>query len=753
MSAISDTSPTSSALSLRRGDAVHALIAATRHLPREPDGRPADLAEVARQLTRLALRTELFPEADFPTDPTRTTTFYRLAEDPDGGHALYVSASLPGRKQLPHDHTTWAVIAGIRGLERNVVYQRHPAPEAGRYTLSEQVAVTVGPGDAVTLAPEDYHTTEIVGDTPALHLHFYGLSQERMVDRVKFDGPEGGVPTPVPVPTQIRHPVVSAQALRTWLQGAEPVAVLDVRDEAAYARGHLLQASNAPLGRLPWLAPMLLPALGTLIVVADEDEAQDQAHAAAARLVRQGYANVSVLRGGTRAWQAAGLALYQGVHVPGKALAELSRLSLSIPEVDVPTLRRWLAEGRPLRLLDVRPHEEYRRYSIPGSVNCPTGTLALSVPALALAPGEALVVHCAGRARSLIAAQTLLATGLPHPVHALRNGTMDWERHGGTLAVGQDQALALPATSSYPQRARADVVRLRAGVPYVSAQTVAAWLAESWRPVHRLDIREPDEFEAGHLPGWRNTPGGQLLHTLDAQVAARNARIVLADWDGVRAPYIAAWLAAWARHDVALLRPDPRALLQSGADFAPLRRVNDQAAPWIGPAALASALAAGNAAVFDVGRSTHYQDWHIAGARHATLGSLRAWLAQGRDAGLRIVLSAEDSAHAQSLAAELRDAGHADVLALLGGNRRWRREGRPGESEGASLPGTEDAWRGPHTLRDADARAAAFADYVAWEADLPRQLADAGDDDYDPARAPAAPALPGAGTGDRHALA
>ena len=49
---------------------------------------------------------------------------YRLAEDADHRFALYAAAGAPGRQAPPHNHTTWAVIAGVYGEEHNVFYRR-----------------------------------------------------------------------------------------------------------------------------------------------------------------------------------------------------------------------------------------------------------------------------------------------------------------------------------------------------------------------------------------------------------------------------------------------------------------------------------------------------------------------------------------------------------------------------------------------------------------------------------------------------
>ena len=49
---------------------------------------------------------------------------------------------------------------------------------------------------------------------------------------------------------------------------------------------------------------------------------------------------------------------------------------------------------------------------------------------------------------------------------------------------------------------------------YVSVETVQGWLGAN-QPVTFLDVREQDEFKAGHLPGARNIPSHQIESILD----------------------------------------------------------------------------------------------------------------------------------------------------------------------------------------------------------------------------------------------
>src|SRR5690606_9962968 len=77
----------------------------------------------------------------------------------------------------------------------------------------------------------------------------------------------------------------------------------------------------------------------------------------------------------------------------------------------------------------------------------------------------------------------------------------------------------------------------------VAAGEVAAWFGETDRTTYLCDVRTPEEFAAGSLPGAQHAPGGQLIQATDQWVGVRNARIVLIDGgENVRAPVVASWL-------------------------------------------------------------------------------------------------------------------------------------------------------------------------------------------------------------------
>ena len=107
-----------------RAQAVGELIERVRTIEAREGATRASLEKIKTELIALASRSELFPPEHFLNIPGHAGTIYHLAEDADGRFALYGSAGVPGKAQPPHNHTTWASIAGVYGDEHNVFYTR-----------------------------------------------------------------------------------------------------------------------------------------------------------------------------------------------------------------------------------------------------------------------------------------------------------------------------------------------------------------------------------------------------------------------------------------------------------------------------------------------------------------------------------------------------------------------------------------------------------------------------------------------------
>ena len=352
------------------------------------------------------------------------------------------------------------------------------------------------------------------------------------------------------------HALITAADLKAAINDGRELAILDVREQGAFALQHLLFASVLPLGRIELLVDRLVPNRSARIVLTDLDESL--APLAASKLRQLGYRDVAVLQGGTQGWAQAGFEVFSGTNVPSKALGEVVEHQLGTPHISARELKALIDRGDNVQVIDSRPFDEFQRMSIPGAVDCPGAELVYRIQGIAPDPQTLVVVNCAGRTRSIVGAQTLIDAGIPNRVVSLKDGTMAWLLAGLALDSGKTNLAGLPdAKEAALVRDYADTVARRAGVVYLDDQQLAAFEAEqASHTLYKFDVRSPDEYAAGHLPGWRSAPGGQLVQVLDEYVGVRRSRIVLADWDGVRAVTAAAWLIRLGGYEVYLYRPD-----------------------------------------------------------------------------------------------------------------------------------------------------------------------------------------------------
>ncbi|HEX7889961.1 MAG TPA: rhodanese homology domain-containing protein [Ramlibacter sp.] len=511
-------------------------------------------------------------------------------------------------------------------------------------------------------------------------------------------------------------PLTPSSEVRAALLARREIAFLDVREEEPFAHGHPLFAANLPLSRIELDAWARIPRRDTAIVVYDDGEGL--AEPAARMLVALGYSHVSLLAGGLQGWREAGGELFIDVNVPSKSFGELVEHERHTPSLGAPEVQQLLQSGADVVVLDARRFDEYQTMNIPGGISVPGAELVLRARSLAPDPATRIVVNCAGRTRSIIGTQSLVNAGIPNPVAALRNGTIGWLLAGQTLEHGANRrAGAVDEPVREEAAARARSVATRAGVRHASAEDLARFAGEAGRTTYRFDVRTPEEYAAGHLPGFRNAPGGQLVQETDHSAPVRGARIVLVDDDGVRANMSASWLAqmGWETWVVA----NPPAFGERGAAPTPIPDALPTAA--VSPQQLAAWLREGDTAVLDFAASARYVAGHIPGAWFV----LRSQLARALEAipaASRYVLTCGTGALARYVAPEVAALRpDADVRVLEGGNPAWIAAGLPldiGERHLASP--RIDRYRRPY--EGTEVRREAMQAYLDWEYGLVAQL-------------------------------
>lgn len=507
--------------------------------------------------------------------------------------------------------------------------------------------------------------------------------------------------------------LISAETLKTWLHDGQEIAVLDVREHGQYGESHLFYGTSVPFSRLEREIGRLVPRRSARLVVYDSGMADTEgvAERAAAQLERLGYGDVHQLDGGTRAWKVAGYALFAGVNLPSKTFGELAEHAYGTPRVSADRLASMIASGEPVVVLDGRPVSEFRKMNIPTATCCPNGELAYRVHSLVPDESTPIVVNCAGRTRSIIGAQTLINLGLRNPIYALENGTQGWFlrdyplEHGGSRQYGLGGAALKESAERLAQRF---------AVPVVDAHQVRAWVEDSRRSLFLCDVRSPEEFAAGTLPGARHTPGGQLMQACDQYVGVRGARLVLFDDDGVRAPTVASWLVQMG-HDACVLAGG----LSSGLALPIAAAPEPAPLEGIEAAELHALMQREVVEVWDLRGSMAFRAAHLPGARWSIRPRLAAQLSQ---ASRPVVLVADDAVLAAWAVASEWPEGLARPRLLNGCLTAWREAGLPVEAT-PDLPEDVqciDYLFFVHDRHDGNKEAARR--YLAWETGLVAQL-------------------------------
>lgn len=477
---------------------------------------------------------------------------------------------------------------------------------------------------------------------------------------------------------------MSIRELGSLLRSESLYACLDVRERGEFALRQIEGVTPLPRGTIEYRVESMVPSQLVPIVVCCDDGRRSEL--AAVTLSGMGYAKLSVLDGGLGAWRVAGLPTISGWGLRGKEYAEHVAADRGVPQMSADELIGRRRRDDRVVVLDVRTDEEYRRGHVPDAYHIPGGQLLLELPALPESRDRTIVVSCAGRTRGILGAHTLRMAGVAN-VYALENGAMGWRLAGYELESGSGRGHPRPAKAP-PDWAEEATTRLaqQAQIRSMTVDNLEA-LRAGGEAFYAVDIRLPEEFLSGHVPGSISIPGGQFALQHENYLAVRRAPIVLIADDPIRPVWAAVLcqdlgfpnvcvleggIGAWAAAGYALdCSREPTQIF--GLDEA--RR---QAAP-LGAGQLAELLGQDAAMrVVDVRGSGEFGTGHIPRARWLARGKLELGIgAVAPERSTPVVTVCDNGIRSTLAAATLRALGYPDARYLEGGIAAWRAEGRP----------------------------------------------------------------------------
>ena len=516
---------------------------------------------------------------------------------------------------------------------------------------------------------------------------------------------------------------ISAEETKALLEGDSQFALIDVREAGEYNSTHIPGSSSIPRRLLEWQMPAAVPFQGVPVILCDDDGRR--AELAAATLDQMGYSKVSVLNGGINWWTSLDYPTEWGSNVPSKDFGEKMEVVHQVPEIDATELHQWIEDNKKMVILDTRTPEEHQRFCIPGSRSVPGGELALRITDIAkdLDEDTTVVIHCAGRTRSIIGTRALQRMGVSN-IFGLKNGTSGWVLAGYELETGS-KLVDLPDPPSPEAQEAAEVYARRLaeedGVRSLDVPALQAMFGKrGLENIYFIDVRTQEEYEGGHIPGFRWFPGGQVVQRSDDVAVAHNSTVVFSCDRWARATFAGSWYRQMGFQEVYAVSGGTGAWQAAGLDL-------EKGIPEEAPQGLAAARAKVTVVTSNelhaspsqftifVDTSQDFSKGHIPGARWVPRGWLELQIENlVPEKNGTVAVTSNDGSNAVLAGATLKELGYTNVSALDGGMAAWRQQGLPIENglTGVMAPPTDLVLSGP------DRNYADMMTYLRWETAL-----------------------------------
>ncbi len=252
----------------------------------------------------------------------------------------------------------------------------------------------------------------------------------------------------------------------------EGVKLIDSRPYATkYVQGYIPTAISLPDSEFEKKAADLLPKdKNTTLVFYCEGPECKLSHNSARKAEKLGYKNVKVFPGGYPEWVKAG----------------------NVPAIGLETVKDMITKGESFLLVDSRPLVKFLEGSIPSAVSIPDSAFDKKTGLLPADKATMLVFFCGGYECPLSHSSARKAQALGYAnVKVFEAGEPAWTKAYGAAGGGlKVQSGGVEGSFSVEQFKKI--------------------LAEKPESITIIDVRDPDEFAAGHIKGAQNITVNQL---------------------------------------------------------------------------------------------------------------------------------------------------------------------------------------------------------------------------------------------------
>jgi rhodanese-related sulfurtransferase len=295
------------------------------------------------------------------------------------------------------------------------------------------------------------------------------------------------------------------------------------------------------------------------------------------------------------------------------------------------------------------------------------------------------------------------------------------ETGGDRLELPEPSPEGLAAAEEYAARLADED-----GVRYLAVTAVQAMLDERGeKTCYFVDVRTTAEYTAGHIPGFRWFPGGQVVQRSDDVLVVKNCPVVFCCDGKARATFIASWYRQFGFEEVyavdggSVAWTDSGRQLETGSGDSSVTGLEEARAQvkLVSPQELEADKPA---SIIFVETSADFSSGHVPGARWVPRGSLELEIVGiAPDKAASIAVTCNNGENAALAGATLKALGYQNVSVLDGGMAAWRKAGLGVEQglTGVMRSPTDVVVSGP------ERNFADMMNYLRWETALGEKYA------------------------------
>ena len=190
--------------------------------------------------------------------------------------------------------------------------------------------------------------------------------------------------------------------------------------------------------------------------------------------------------------------------------------------------------------IDARPKIEYEKFTLPYSKHCSGGELPAYLQKIS--SKKTIIVHCAGRTRSIIAYQTLLDFNISQKKYVLNGGTQNWVLNGLERAYQQKSDIQKHQVNIDQDKKLAKTIIQKFKLPSVTR-------IKNIKGVHAFVIQS-EIINNQKIPYWKNVNATTLVQNTDKFIASTSTPIYIYSDIPTSAVFSVLWLTRMGYHAI-----------------------------------------------------------------------------------------------------------------------------------------------------------------------------------------------------------